>query len=159
MTVDRFPTPDLELPLLRPFWTAAAQSRLELPRCAGCGTFNWYPHESCGQCGQTAFDWIELEPRGSLFSWSVVARPLFAPYALIAPYIPAIVELPAAPGVRLVTRLVDSAPAALAIGAPVELIFADLTYPHSDSGVIAPLAVLSQSSANDGRFRPQRELP
>jgi uncharacterized OB-fold protein len=154
MTVDRFPVPDLELPLLRPFWAAAAQSRLELPRCAGCATFNWYPHENCGECGQSAFDWIGIEPRGTLFSWSVVARPLFAPYARIAPYIPAIVELPAAPGVRLVTRLVDSDPATLTIGAPIELIFADLTYPHSDSGIIAPLAVLSHSNSSPSNSSP-----
>jgi uncharacterized OB-fold protein len=151
MTVDRFPTPDIELPILQPFWTAAAQQRLELPRCAQCGLFNWYPHENCSACAHTAFDWVEVEPRGSLFSWSVVTRPLFAAYKSIAPYIPAIVELPQAPGVRLVTRLVDSEPAALAIGAPVELIFADLTYPHSDSGVIAPLAVLSSPSSNHDR--------
>jgi uncharacterized OB-fold protein len=153
MTVEIFPTPDLEQPLLRPFWTAAAQSRLSLPRCAACGVFNWYPAEACAQCAHTAFDWVELAPHGTLFSWSVVTRPLFAPYARIAPYIPAIVELPDAPGVRLVTRLVDSTPAALTIGAPVDLIFADLTYPHDDSGVIAPLAVLSPSS-NHGRARP-----
>ena len=151
MTVDTFPTPDLDLPLLRPFWTAAARKRLELPRCDACGAFNWYPHENCSQCGASAFRWIELEPRGSLFSWSVVARPLFAPYKAIAPYIPAIVELPAAPGVRLVTRLVDSDPADLRIDAPVDLIFADLTYPRGDSGVIAPLAVLSPLSSNHAR--------
>jgi uncharacterized protein len=145
MTVDRFPTPDLELPLLQPFWAAAAQGRLELPRCARCGAFNWYPNENCGPCGHTVFEWVELEPVGTLFSWSVVARPLFAPYKLIAPYIPALVELPAAPEVRLVTRLVDSEPGALAIGAQVELIFADLTYPYRESGVIAPLATLSHS--------------
>jgi len=141
-----FPTPDLDLPALRPFWLAAARQRLELPRCSACRQFNWYPGDQCRHCHHTQFDWIEVEPRGTLFSWSVVQRPLFAPYVVIAPYIPAIVELNAAPGVRLVTRLVDAESSALSstlnIGAPIELLFADLTYPHTSSGVIAPLARL-----------------
>lgn len=146
MSSAEFPLPDVEQPSLRRFWQAAAQQRLELPRCAQCGLFNWYPAEQCAQCDGARFDWVDVAPRGTLFSWSVVRRPLFAPYARIAPYVPAIVELPAAPGVRLVTRLVDCDPQALVVDAPVELIFADLTYPHDDSGVIAPLAVLSPSS-------------
>lgn len=156
MTVDGFPTPDLELPILKPFWAAAAQQRLELPRCAQCKTFNWYPAEQCPQCGHATFAWVELAPHGTLFSWAVVKRPLFAPYAAIAPYIPAIIELDHAPGVRLVTRLVDSNPDALHIGAAVELIFADLTYPDSTSGVIAPLAVLSSTVSSTSKSR--REL-
>lgn len=154
MTADRFPTPDTTLPVLAPFWAAAAQHRLELPRCAQCRAFNWYPGEQCAHCGHASFDWTELAPRGTLFSWSVVKRPLFAPYAVIAPYIPAIVELDQAPGVRLVTRLVDSSPESLRIGAAVELIFADLTYPNSDSGVIAPLAVLSSTASVPPRREP-----
>jgi uncharacterized protein len=150
MTVHEFPRPDLELPLLQPSRTAAAEGRLELPRCVCCGRFNWYPADTCAHCQHGAFEWIELAPHGSLFSWSVVRRPLFAPYAIIAPYIPALVELPDAPGVRLVTRLVDSDADALYIDAPVELIFADLTYPDDASGVIAPLAVLSSTSVTQG---------
>ncbi|HSB94807.1 MAG TPA: OB-fold domain-containing protein [Spongiibacteraceae bacterium] len=142
MSSAEFPTPDRDLPALRPFWSAAAQQRLELPRCNACRQFNWYPGEQCRHCSHAQFTWIEVTPRGTLFSWSVVQRPLFAPYALIAPYIPAIVELSAAPGVRLVTRLVDAEPSTLQIGAPIELLFADLTYPHTSSGVIAPLARL-----------------
>ena len=142
MNAANFPTPDLDLPALRPFWLAAQQQRLELPRCAQCAAFNWYPSEQCTHCEHSSFNWQEIAPHGTLFSWSVVQRPLFAPYALIAPYIPAIVELTAAPGVRLVTRLIDADPTTLKIGAAIELIFADLTYPHSSSGVIAPLAKL-----------------
>lgn len=144
-----FPLPDLELPSLRPFWQAAANHRLELPRCTHCAAFNWYPADRCTHCDGTAFDWVEVAPHGTLFSWSVVKRPLFAPYAHIAPYIPAIVELRDAPGVRLVTRLVDCDASALFIDAPVELLFADLAWPHNDSGVIGPLAILAPSSTHD----------
>ncbi len=143
MAIDKFPVPDMELPLLQPFWQAAAQGHLKLPRCARCKVFNWYPADQCPECGHVAFNWVKVAPRGKLFSWSVVTRPLFAPYAVISPYIPAIVELVDAPGVRLVTRLVDCDPQTLVMNAPIELMFADLTYPLNASGVIAPLAILS----------------
>jgi uncharacterized OB-fold protein len=145
MNAANFPIPDLELPALRPFWLAAAQQRLELPRCAQCHAFNWYPSDHCAHCNHTVFNWVELAPHGTLFSWSVVQRPLFAPYAIIAPYIPAIVEIADAPGVRLVTRLIDADPQTLGIGAPIDIVFADLTYPHTSSGVVAPLAKLSST--------------
>jgi uncharacterized OB-fold protein len=143
MNAASFPIPDLELPALRPFWLAAAQQRLELPRCAQCQAFNWYPADVCTHCKQTSFNWVELAPHGKLFSWSVVQRPLFPPYAAIAPYIPALVEINDAPGVRLVTRLIDTDPLALSIGARVNIVFADLTYPNTTSGIIAPLAKLA----------------
>lgn len=143
MNAASFPIPDLELPALRPFWSAAAQQRLEMPRCAQCQAFNWYPADTCAHCKHTNFKWVELAPHGTLFSWSVVQRPLFPPYAAIAPYIPALVEITDAPGIRLVTRLVDADPLTLVIGVPIEIIFADLTYPNTSSGVMAPLAKLS----------------
>lgn len=148
MVTDAFPVPDIGLPLLQPFWHAAAQRRLELPRCAQCNVFNWYPADQCPECGHIAFKWVEVAPRGTLFSWALVTRPLFAPYAIIAPYIPAIVELVDAPGVRLVTRLVDCDPQTLVLDASIELLFADLTYPHHASGVIAPLAMLAPVPAS-----------
>lgn len=151
MSSAEFPLPDLDLPSLRPFWQAAAQKRLELPRCKQCGVFNWYPADACPHCDRADFEWVEVAPRGTLFSWSVVKRPLFAPYARIAPYVPALIELPDAPNVRLVTRLVDCDPQTLVVDAPVELLFADLAYPHNDSGVIAPLAVLSLPSSTHGQ--------
>jgi len=140
MNAEAFPTPDLDFEPLKPFWAAAARGKLELPRCAQCNTFNWYPAEHCPQCDCAQFDWIELAPIGTVFSWSEVKRPLYAPYAAIAPYVPIIVELRDAPNVRLVTRLVDTDLTQLRIGAPVELMFADLAHPAANTGVIAPLA-------------------
>ena len=146
MNTDAFPLPDPADAILRPFWTAAAQHRLEMPRCNDCSACNWYPAASCRHCGGSDFTWTSLAPTGTLFSWAVVRRPLYAPYAAIAPYIPALVELRDAPAVRLVTRLIDADPAALRMDMPVEIVFADLTYPFaadtpsSATGVIAPLA-------------------
>ena len=142
MNADAYPLPDFTYEPLRPFWEAAARKRLELPRCANCKHFNWYPAEHCAHCNGTQFDWIELKPAGKIFSWSVVNRPLFPPYAAIAPYIPVIVELDDAPDVRLVTRLIESDTAQIAMGAAVAIVFEDFTYPHNPSGHLAPLVKL-----------------
>ena len=42
-----FPLPDVEHPLTRGFWDAAARGELAIPRCADCGRWNWYPRERC----------------------------------------------------------------------------------------------------------------
>jgi uncharacterized protein len=140
MHAGSFPVPDLNFEPLRPFWAAAAQEKLELPRCEQCAAFNWYPAESCTQCHAMHFNWVELAPVGTVFSWSVVERPLYEPYAIITPYVPVIVQLRDAPTVRLVTRLIDVDFNQLRMGLPVDLVFEDLAYPTAATGVIAPLA-------------------
>jgi uncharacterized OB-fold protein len=147
MHADSFPIPDLSFEPLRPFWAAAARKKLELPCCAQCHTFNWYPAETCAHCHALHFNWIELAPVGIIFSWSLVERPLYRPYAIIAPYVPVIVQLRDAPTVRLVTRLIDMGSSRLRMGLPVDLVFEDLAYPTAATGVIAPLARLAINRA------------
>jgi hypothetical protein len=134
-----FPTPDLDNPLLRPFWAAAAQRRLELPQCAGCAKFVWYPAALCPHCGGTAQRWVALPPRARVFSWAVVNRALHAPYKAIAPYVPVVVEFDAAPGVRLVTRLIRTDARELEFGKELSVEFEDLGYPQIKTGVLGPL--------------------
>jgi uncharacterized OB-fold protein len=147
MPADSFPAPDLNFEPLRPFWAAAARKKLELPRCGQCAAFNWYPAEICAQCHAMHFNWVELAPVGTVFSWSVVERPLYEPYAIITPYVPVMVQLRDAPTVRLVTRLIDTDFNQLRMGLPVDLVFKDLAYPTAATGVIAPLARLAINRA------------
>ena len=130
-----FPLPDLADARLVPFWDAAAKGELRLPRRIDGGGFDWYPSGA-------EVEWVQLAGTGTLFTWSAVKRPLHPGYAGISPYVAALVELDGAPGVRLVTRLLE-APDALAIGMPVEVRFVDIGIPGPKSGVIGPLFVLS----------------
>lgn len=143
MTANAFPVPDLNYPALQPFWAAAAEGRLSLPRCRQCARFNWYPAEQCIDCGGETFDWQDVAPRGRLFSWSVVERGLHPGYAGLTPFVPALVTLDEAPTVRLVTRLLEADPATLDFNQPVTLVFEDLGYPNITTGVCAPLARLA----------------
>ena len=47
---DDFPLPDTEWPATREFWAAATRGELVIPRCTGCGAWNWYPRDRCRVC-------------------------------------------------------------------------------------------------------------
>jgi hypothetical protein len=104
-----------------PFWEAARQRRLTIPRCAACGTWRMPPTPFCPACQTKGIDWQEVAPEGRLYSWTVVTR---APgMALPAPYIPAVVALPQAGGVRLVAAVIGARAAELWVDQPVDLVW------------------------------------
>ena len=133
-----FPTPDLVDGPIAPLWQAAARHELRLPRCASCGTFDWYPKGECRRCQGREFEWALLSGRGTLFSWAVVHRALHKPLAPIAPYVSAIVVIDEDRETRFITRLIDCDPGGLRANMPVEVRFADLGYPALMTGIIAP---------------------
>ena len=139
MTTPAFPLPDPHHALLEPFWAAAAQRRLEMPRCLQCQRFNWYPAPTCAYCGNAQLRWTAMAPQARLFSWAVVQRALHSPYQIIAPYISALVEFDEAPGVRLVTRVIGHDADSLRVNQPLTVVFEDLGYPQLQIGILAPL--------------------
>jgi uncharacterized OB-fold protein len=93
--------PESTSALARPFWEGAARDRLLMPFDGETGRPLWYPREA----DLARMVWRELGGGATLVAWSVVRgplNPLFEP-----PYAPALVEPDEAPGVRLVTRLVE----------------------------------------------------
>lgn len=112
------PDPSLED---APFWEAAAQGRLVLPRCRSCGTVIWYPRAFCPQCHTSSgVEWIAASGRGTVYSFTVSHRGM-GPYAQHAPYVVAYVELEEGP--RVLTNIVGADLEALRIGDPVEVVF------------------------------------
>ncbi len=136
---DDFPLPDLEWPPTRPFWQAAAEGRLAIPRCEMCGRYVWYPQATCYACQGTRLTWTPVSGRGRLFTWVSVQRAFLPQFAGEVPFVPALVALAEDPAVRLVTRLVDYDLAALTIDMPVEVVFRPLRFPGVAREVMAPL--------------------
>ena len=130
--------PDTEWKPTHEFWAAAARGVLSIPRCEGCQKYVWYPHPTCRQCGAEDIRWVTVSGRGTLFSWAVVERALFEPFATKAPYVPGLVALEEDPSVRIVTNIVDCESAELRVDMPVRAIFRDLTFPGGDRRVAAP---------------------
>ncbi|HYQ68174.1 Zn-ribbon domain-containing OB-fold protein [Actinophytocola sp.] len=92
-----------------------ADNRLELPRCADCGTLVWYPRARCPHCMSGNLVWEELSGTGTVYSYTVNHRGQ-GEYAGHDPFVIAYVEL--AEGPRVLSH-VDSAD--VRVGDPVRL--------------------------------------
>jgi uncharacterized protein len=113
-----------------PFWTAAAEGRLLLPRCDRCGTVVWYPRRFCPECRGTAMSWFEASGRGRVYSFTVV-RKASGEWSQVVPYVIAYVELEEGP--RILTNVVGPGAESVTIGASVEVVFE-----RSGSGAAVP---------------------
>lgn len=111
------PVPTLET---QPFWDAAAEGRLVLPRCAACGFVIWYPRRFCPDCGGREVRWFEASGDGAVYSFTVTRKGQGA-WRDAGPYVVAYVEL--AEGPRLMTNLIGVDVDTVAIGQAVRVRF------------------------------------
>lgn len=102
-----------------PFWLAAKEGRLVAPRCTACGTFRFPPGPYCPECRTQAVDWVPLTG-ATVFSYTVV-RGLPGMKDLVL--VPVVVEFDDAPGVHVVTNLVDVDPDDVRVGLPLAVDF------------------------------------
>ncbi|TQM11300.1 Zn-ribbon domain-containing OB-fold protein [Pseudonocardia kunmingensis] len=110
-------------PSTEPFWKAAQEDRLVAPKCADCATFRLPPTPFCPNCQSTSVDWVHLSGRATVFSFSVVhGFPGLPDITLV----PAVLDLPDAPGARLVSDIVDVDPADVHIGMEVLVLFSPI---------------------------------
>ena len=109
-----------------PFWAATALHKLEMPRCGDCGTFRMPPSPFCAACQSQHVEWVEVPGTGAIFSFTIITNPPFPEAVDYLPYVPAIIELDGAPGVRLVSAIVDAPIDQVEIGSRVALVWQDL---------------------------------
>ena len=110
----------------QPFWDAAAEHRLVVPRCTACGTYRFPPSAFCWRCRAQDVEWVEQPGHGTVYSFTVVRHPLLPSLADTVPYVPAVVELPGTGGCRVVGAMTDVAVEDVHIGMPVELVWRDV---------------------------------
>ena len=110
----------------QPFWDAAAEHRLVVPRCTACGTFRLPPSPFCWNCQAQGVDWVEQPGRGTVYSFTVVRHPVLPSLSDTVPYVPAVVELPDTDGCRLVGAMTDVVVEDVHIGMAVELVWRDV---------------------------------
>ena len=87
-------------------------------RCGACGSVHFPRTDGCTYCAAEDPEPVELSRSGTLWAWTAVTAPPPG-YAGDIPYGVGVVELPE--GVRVITRLTESDPAALVEGQPMEL--------------------------------------
>jgi uncharacterized OB-fold protein len=102
------------------------EPRLIGGRCGNCGRHQFPRGSLCPYCGKDDVAEALLSPTGTLWAWTAVSA---APpgYRGEVPYGFGVVELP--DGLRVLTRLTESDPAALAYGQDVRLQLVSL---HTD---------------------------
>ncbi len=123
-------TPDV---FTEPFWLAAAEHRLVVPRCTTCATFRLPPSAFCWKCRAQGVEWVERLGAGTVYSFTVVRHPLMPDLADTVPHVPAVVELPDTDGCRLIGAMTDCAVSDVRIGLDVELVWRDI-----EEGVSVP---------------------
>jgi uncharacterized OB-fold protein len=111
------PVPNAET---EPFWAAAADGRLVLPRCDACATVVWYPRRWCPVCHHHGVSWFDATGHGTVYSFTVV-RQAAGVWKDVVPYVIASVELDEGP--RLLTNLVDVDPESVRVGDEVSVVF------------------------------------
>ena len=52
-----------------PYWEAAKEHKLELPRCNACKQFWFPPSQSCPHCMAADFAFVPVSGRGKVFSF------------------------------------------------------------------------------------------
>lgn len=101
------------------FFAACAKQQLTAQRCRECRSFQHPPRAMCSACGAFELEWSAVSGRGRVFSYTIVHHPI-GPVRDRVPYNVVLVDLDDAPGVRLVSNLID-APDGVTIGQPVEV--------------------------------------
>jgi uncharacterized OB-fold protein len=112
----------------KPFWDAARDGYLLLPRCDHCGAFHTYFEPWCSHCGHEGVHWERLKGHGKIWGNCRFHRAYFPGFESELPYNVAIVELDEGP--RLVTNIVGVPTGALdefPIGMEVDAVFDPVT--------------------------------
>ena len=81
-------------PSTEPFWQAAAEHRLVVPRCTRCGTFRLPPSPFCFHCRAQEVEWIDHDGAGEIYSFTVIRHAVIPQVAEALPFVAAVVELP-----------------------------------------------------------------
>ena len=107
------------------FWERCTRHELAFQRCTQCGTFRNPPVPVCYHCHSTEWEWSPVSGDGTVFSFTIVAHPVHPDLASYVPFNVCLVEFADAPGVRLVSNVVDAQPEELAVGLPVRVHWED----------------------------------
>ena len=108
-------------PLTAPYWQAAHQGELKLPRCEACAKFHFYPRAACPHCGSTQLAWQRVSGNGEVYSFTTVHRAPSKGFEALVPYVVAVVALDEGP--HLMTRLANVQAEAVRIGLRVQVAF------------------------------------
>jgi uncharacterized OB-fold protein len=106
------------------FWEGCRGRELRLQCCARCGSIRHPPRPMCPQCQSFEYAWQRASGRGTVYTYTIVHGPTLPAFQSQIPYNVVVVRLEEGP--FMVSHLVGCAADRIAIGMPVEVVFADI---------------------------------
>ena len=119
-----YPLPDVDDPVMRPFWDGAREGKLMLQRERATGIVHWPPKPMYWHGGDR-LEWFEASGRGVVHSWVVAHEPFLPAFRHLLPLVLVLVAVDEGP--RLVGYMVKTRPEAMRFGMPVRVVFKRLT--------------------------------
>lgn len=111
-------------PGTKPFWDAAREHRLSIPRCNSCGQHHFYPRELCPHCHSDDLDWTDVSGKGEIYTFTIARKPAGPAFAEDVPYVIAMIALDEGP--RMLTNIVTDNVEAVNIGDRVTVRYDDV---------------------------------
>jgi len=105
----------------RPFWEGCKRGVLLLQYCETCQHYQFYPRLYCMECGATTLHWEQASGRGVIYSYTIISQNKSPEFSNDPPYNVAIIQLEEGP--RMMSNIVDAAPADLRVDVPVTVVF------------------------------------
>jgi len=106
-----------------PYWQAAREHRLALPKCEDCEKFWFPPSRACPHCLSMNVSFQTVSGRGKVFSFATFHRVYRPAFAQDVPYVVALVELEEGP--RVLTNILGISHEDVRCEMPVEVVFDD----------------------------------
>jgi uncharacterized protein len=109
--------------LSAPFWEGLKEERIRVQRNPATGLFQFPPQWIAYDTQTFDLEWVDVSPRGRIYSWTRVWHPVHPALRDVGPYIVVVVELPQAGEVRMLGNLLGDPHQDAEIGAEVEAVF------------------------------------
>ena len=108
-------------PATEPYWAAAREHRLVVPRCLDCGTYRFPPAAICWNCRSEAVEGVEHDGQAELYSFTVMRHGVIPAVTEALPIVIGAVELPGTGGCRVIADVIGCEVEDVHIGMPLEL--------------------------------------
>jgi uncharacterized OB-fold protein len=119
-----YPLPDVDDPVMRPFWDGARAGKLMQQRDHTTGEVHWPPKPLYWKGGRR-LEWFATSGRGTVYTYVVGHEPFLPAFRHLLPLVMVVVQLDER--VRIVGHMVNCTPDAMAIGMRVRVVFKHLT--------------------------------
>ena len=115
-----YPLPDVDDPVMRPFWDGARAGKLMQQRDRTTGKVHWPPKPLFWKDGKS-LEWFEASGKGTVYTYVVAYEPFLPALMHLLPHIMVVVEL--AEGPRIVGHMIGAKPEEMKFGMPVRVVF------------------------------------